>query len=575
MARLPSKVLKTGAKVGAEVLTRFMIRRGFATDYGQYDSSLGNFGFVGQAIQSQAKQEPLENVPTLEQPKRIYSKSNPTVVTLTKQLEDLGKLANSIGILSKKQQDLLLNQLKETNKATRESNLESKPEKVKQLSSDSLQPLSSAVEDLAKTLGLLTNVVEDKQEEVDAFQKPTFLENFFDRRGYGMGYRDLKQRRAARKAAKQEAKRYAKSLEGRASKFKPEQLLDKNGKPLNKSQMPLRLGRLEKEARNSTLTGKAINAVKIGGSTVSKAIKSSSIAKTLSRGLEKSASKAAVGKDAVKGTVRKLAGPLISKALGSTALKSIPIIGAVAGLGFAASRLVEGDVVGAGLDAASGLGGPLTAIPALIASIARDIYSDVYGVQPERDAGFSKRMDAIVTSVKEMVSSYLKPKIQPKDTPTKAKVDAKLTQPAKKQPGNNNLSFKPVASVSSSPTPASSPTSTPASNPTAKSYSAPATSNPTAKSTNASTSGSTMQEPKKLESMSAAPAKGSALIAAQKQLEQEDQAKVINLNTQPATKSMMPTTKSKAMGIGNVPDPNYYSELGNQLYFSTAIGAHG
>lgn len=61
------------------------------------------------------------------------------------------------------------------------------------------------------------------------------------------------------------------------------------------------------------------------------------------------------------------------KALGKSLLKKIPIIGAIAGLGFAAADLMSGDVTGAALDAASGL---VSIVPGIgtAASIAIDAY---------------------------------------------------------------------------------------------------------------------------------------------------------------------------------------------------------
>jgi hypothetical protein len=85
--------------------------------------------------------------------------------------------------------------------------------------------------------------------------------------------------------------------------------------------------------------------------------------------------------------------------------KSIPGIGAAIGLGFAAWKLIQGDYVGAGLEAASGVGGPITAIPATIAGIARDVYTEVYKIEPEKEAAsiLGERMSSILDSVKTAV----------------------------------------------------------------------------------------------------------------------------------------------------------------------------
>lgn len=60
------------------------------------------------------------------------------------------------------------------------------------------------------------------------------------------------------------------------------------------------------------------------------------------------------------------------------ALKSIPYAGAVIGVAFAINSLIQGDVLGAGLELAGGLGSVATAIPATSYQAAREMYSDYY-----------------------------------------------------------------------------------------------------------------------------------------------------------------------------------------------------
>lgn len=563
MAKLPSKALKFGARKGSEFLTRLLIRRGFKTDDGSLDtSSVTSLGLIGQAI---TPAERIENVPTLERPRKAIAKSNPNLITLGKQLDSLVKLAGSIGVLSKKHQELLVENIKQANKVARENNLERKTQPERQaVNQDSLAPLGDIVADIAKTLGKLNGVVEQKQEEV-ADSKPSFLENFLDRRGFGNDYRESKTKRKAKREAAAAKRVYERSVEGRASKFKPEQLLDKNGKPLNRSQLPLRLGRLEREAQRGTVLGR----VKSAGSSLVRAATSNSIAKKIGKGLAAGTARATVGRDAMKTTVKKLAGPLISKALGSTALKSIPIIGAVAGLGFAASRLVEGDVVGAGLDAASGLGGPMTAIPALVASIARDIYSDVYGVKPEQDGGFTKRIGALMDSVKETVLEYIKPKIQPKSKVTQAQIDKPFTPKVNASKGGSSGSLFTAPSMPSGSPSDYKPGAGPIKSGT-KPYSIPTAFSQKPVNKPSPSSGSELQKPQVVDSTSSpAVAKGVSLIAAQASIDKPQ----INISSvdMPTLPSVVPTTRDNALGVGNVPNIDYPHNLSGQLYFSSTV----
>jgi hypothetical protein len=70
-----------------------------------------------------------------------------------------------------------------------------------------------------------------------------------------------------------------------------------------------------------------------------------------------------VAKDTVKNTAKKTAKKSAlkagAKAVGKSFLKKIPVIGALAGLGFGISRLMDGDTVGAGAEVASGLMGSI------------------------------------------------------------------------------------------------------------------------------------------------------------------------------------------------------------------------
>lgn len=77
-----------------------------------------------------------------------------------------------------------------------------------------------------------------------------------------------------------------------------------------------------------------------------------------------------IKKDAIKEgekAVAKVAG----KTLGKSLLKKIPVVGALAGLVFAAQRLSEGDVTGAGLEAVSGIASTIPG-PGTAASVALD-----------------------------------------------------------------------------------------------------------------------------------------------------------------------------------------------------------
>lgn len=82
-------------------------------------------------------------------------------------------------------------------------------------------------------------------------------------------------------------------------------------------------------------------------------------------------------------TIKSAAKTVVAGA-GKSALKTLPLIGAVAGVAFGVQRLLDGDPVGAALDVSAGLaGGSGVGAPAAIAgnvySLSRDVYNNVYG----------------------------------------------------------------------------------------------------------------------------------------------------------------------------------------------------
>ncbi len=66
--------------------------------------------------------------------------------------------------------------------------------------------------------------------------------------------------------------------------------------------------------------------------------------------------------DASKKSSGKETAKAASKGIGKSLIKKIPVVGAVAGLAFGASRLMQGDVAGAGMEVASGLAGTIPGV---------------------------------------------------------------------------------------------------------------------------------------------------------------------------------------------------------------------
>lgn len=174
----------------------------------------------------------------------------------------------------------------------------------------------------------------------------------------------------------------------------------------------------ETAAKVGTLAGKGVSAV--GG--LAAGTKLASAGKYISTVASNVKASTAIGKagavvgEKLKGSVPALIGESIAKrlpsAFGKALGKSIPFIGAAIGVGEGVSRLMEGDVVGAGLSAVSGLGSAATAIPATIALLANDVYQDVYGVSPLSDPLSGERMGEIKSKVEEETQKFFESKAE-------------------------------------------------------------------------------------------------------------------------------------------------------------------
>ncbi len=157
--------------------------------------------------------------------------------------------------------------------------------------------------------------------------------------------------------------------------------------------------------------------------------------------------KAPISKSVLNGVIKK---KVAAKLMG-LGLKSIPFIGAAAGIGFAISKLMQGDPVGAGIQVAGGLAGPITAIPETIYSTAREVYFEMYGAWPETDTSPDKaeRWKGVYEGVKEVFETEL------------AKV-AKPTPPPQPEADYGQQSMDMMGTPISAPPPAPPPPPKPA-----------------------------------------------------------------------------------------------------------------
>jgi putative chitinase len=191
-------------------------------------------------------------------------------------------------------------------------------------------------------------------------------------------------------------------------------------------------------------------------------------AKEIAKAGQKAAKEAV--KAASAATVKAAARKALLKSIGKMAAKSLPIVGGAVGVGFAIERLLAGDPVGAGIEAAGGLGSALTSIPATILNTTRDVYFETYGVYPEADDSPDKdeRYAEVYRIVKEEVEAVLKQAVyaQPK-APEGMEFDAEGNvisappppPPKPKPAGPAAAAPKTAAPAPSAPAPSAAPTS--------------------------------------------------------------------------------------------------------------------
>ena len=593
------------------------------------------FGALKGKLQDNVVDEPPLDTPETEQ-----NVSNPDISALNDQLKKILKTAKAMGLVDKETQDLTMKQLRAANRAAKENQLETpiEPQAVpepQEGAGNAISPLADKMEELIKAFEDLIDTVEDKNKD----DRKTFMDRLAEGLGLGDVRREYKEKPAklregfTTETTKSGKIRYKgpdnayttpeKALKGGYSGGYAKGQIVKEAKAARVARgtaqpsIMSRAGDVAKKAI-SPVTGLASKAGGLGAAALSKTAAVGGMAKGVS-GKVASGIKAGVGATkgaAVKGSaltgqalkkaITKVAGPKIGKALATTGIKSIPVLGAIAGLGFAASRLADGDFLGAGLDAVSGLAGPVTAIPAMVASLSRDIYSEVFGIQPESDPQFGERMSMVQGTVKGLVENQLGKRVQPKGSAVGPGAEKKAAPPvAVKQTGSAPASqaaanpppkptpadaiSRPSTDTGSSsasgskggtPPPATGSTAAPAVS-TGSQPAPPSPSGDTApKAPTPAAASASVPEPvgaaPPVTAMSVPPATttGSQIAAATEAAENVGVPKPkIGSAVAPVRPATKPTTKTGAKGMGNVPDPTYFGvgNIAKQLYFSASI----
>jgi hypothetical protein len=540
-------------------------------------------------------------LPGMQKPERVSTPSNPSISSILKQLDALTKAAVKIGAITQEQQEHLIKQARAAEAASREAKTEgpaATPVAAEGLG-ESIEPGSDAISNLLEAIGALQEKLEDaisgnQSEEGGGLGGIGVFGGGRGRRG-GTGTR--RGARAPAQASPQLREGFTREgtrYRGPNGRFVTAETAVKNFRTVNPSALSqaAQLRQAETLATRGGILSRATGAVRgAGGAVKGAAIAATAgatakIAGVMGRGTA-AAGKAAsrLAGPALKSTIARVARPLVAKAVAKTAIKSIPLVGAVAGGLFAIGRLLQGDVVGAGLEAASGLGGPLTAIPALVLSLARDVYTGVFGVHPETDPQVGERMGLVKEGVTALATAALS-RLTTKEQPDRA--EAQRQQPpnrAPRSPAQADADRQSAPSVSSSP-PAPPPrppgTQGGVGAPPAGSTGAPPAagsdgggSSPSPSDAGGGGGGGSPPAPGPLPTSSSAAASGAAIDAASGVAPGSTTPGGGAGGLTPPLPARYPTTRSNARGIGNVPDPTYMSmgELVRSLYFGSVAGA--
>lgn len=511
-------------------------------------------GFFGAAGLSAVRQRSLDKKAKKEETAKDIK---PSLSAINAQLKEIAVIALRIGVITQKQQEAILKQIKETTQAEKEAQYEAR----NAVPAGGVSSLESTLPGLLAAIAGLTTAVDEATSEKQGMGG-AFLDGFFGAAGL-LAVRRMAQARARKPKLRrgfgwdEKSGRYYKKGKGSARGFVREEDALKN-------------------ARKADLRTQAAQARR-------GAARSGQVANTMAQSVRRTGAGAVL---ATKESIARIARPIVKNAVTRTAIKSIPIVGAIAGLGFAASRLLDGDVVGAGLDAASGLAGPLTAIPALVASIVRDVYTEAFKTFPETDPLSRERLALITDIVSKQVKDWFgtittdaTPVAQERPTPAGAnnrKPDTASPGPTvSPSVGMNSWSqdkLKQVYSGAGMRPPA------PPTNPTANRETAPSVTAtpppPATPATAVNTSMASSQGPVSPEPVTQPTRDGNQISLATEAVENAVPASSTTQSTaRTPAPAQTPTTTSGSTGMGNVPNPNYEGAdayMYEQLYFGAA-----
>ena len=529
-------------------------------------------------------------LPSMDGAARAGSVNNPSISSLSGQLSSIAQTAARLGAITQEQQDALIRQAKTAETQAAQTQLEEPDATPIQAegAGGGIDPGVSATEKLLESIAKLKSIIDDKVREQQQNSFGTvFIESLLDNLGLG----GVKEARANRRKRARVKEGFI-SREGKTGiNFYREGTGGGIGGGAAKAEDALAnfktVEKTDAFKLNKAAEARQAEAVLGKGATFSGSSTTNKIASSIGKGAKKAGGAVGGAGKVSKAAIEKVAGPLVTKAIGKTAIKSIPLIGAAAGGLFAIGKLLQGDVVGAGLEAASGLGGPLTAIPAMVASLSRDTYMGVFGVAPESDPFFATKMGLVTGVLTSLVTVALSkltgsgekeaapdatkapdiPTEAPKVAPVQAKKEAAPAPSSLSDAGGGgsvDAGSQAQADAGGGASPAPTPEPAAASGDTAAAAQSPMEQAPI--------TGLTPGTSKPVEQPGTQ--SGAAIAAASGDASAPEAMQGGGGQSMPKPANT-PTTKGRAKGMGNVPEPTYLGmgDIVKQLYFGAVAGA--
>jgi hypothetical protein len=296
---------------------------------------------------------------------------------------------------------------------------------------------------------------------------------------------------------------------------------------------------------------KAVNNTESKDNTVPESTVSKEIGETIS-GDKIGSRKQTTQNDAIT----QMARDMLAKTINKNNLSATDILTPGVNPTVAAEHIVSGDISGAGINASSGMEGPLKAIPSLVAAISRDLYAKVYNTTPDK-ADSDPRLKGISDIVSTSATSLLSDVFRVPSKPS-------LTQPAPALKSAKSAPTPTPTPAQTTNTGAPSSTSTPAENNNAGGKTrqdATSESKPVASAASSGTSSAAASpEIKNGMQISNPNTPGSDITKAQiaqTAAMQEPYMPNLDMAGRPRVPSFIPTNRPGFVGMGDVPDPNY------------------